>query len=84
MTYAENSWRVSVFDSGSGIPEASRGRIFECYAKGQSKKGKRGSSTGLGLAIAKTIVTLHNGLIDFIFTQNVGTEFYFEIPKHSA
>jgi len=50
---------VSISDTGPGIPEEDRTRIFEPFYTTKKQKG-----TGLGLAIAKRIVTRHNGSID--------------------
>jgi signal transduction histidine kinase len=47
-----------VRDSGPGVPEGERGRIFERFARGQ--RGERGG-TGLGLSIARAIALGHGG-----------------------
>jgi signal transduction histidine kinase len=52
--------RVSVCDSGPGIPEAIRGRLFEPFATTKPP----GSGTGLGLHISHTVVARHGGRID--------------------
>jgi two-component system sensor histidine kinase GlrK len=54
---------VSVADSGSGVPDAHKQKIFEKFH--QVKKGRKiaGQGVGLGLAICKTIVEAHGGSI---------------------
>ena len=54
------SWRVSVTDSGEGIADADKEKVFMRFERLQ-KEGVKG--TGLGLAIARRIVDLHGGRI---------------------
>lgn len=68
---------VSIADTGSGIPEENRGRIF---TSGFTTK-EAGVGTGLGLAISHDIVVnRHNGKIDFESEAGKGTTFYVRIP----
>ncbi len=53
-------WRVSVTDSGEGIPDADKEKVFLRFER-LRKEGVKGS--GLGLAIARRIVDLHGGRI---------------------
>ncbi|HEY5923236.1 MAG TPA: GAF domain-containing protein [Kofleriaceae bacterium] len=64
-------WTVS--DSGPGIPQELRGRLFELFATG--KKG----GTGLGLAIVKKIVDDHHGTIN-VESGATGTTFVIRLP----
>jgi signal transduction histidine kinase len=52
--------RLSVRDHGPGIPEASRGRIFERFYRAP---GSGAAGSGLGLALVKEVVTWHGGCI---------------------
>jgi len=55
---------VSVRDSGPGIPEAMRGKIFDPFVTTRDTGGRsEGSGTGLGLAITAKIVEYHHGRI---------------------
>jgi signal transduction histidine kinase/putative methionine-R-sulfoxide reductase with GAF domain len=66
----------SVEDSGPGIPEGVRERVFEPYWRGDSTyKG-----TGLGLAITRGIVEAHGGRIWVESREGSGTVFSFAIP----
>ncbi|WP_340818986.1 PAS domain S-box protein [Methanolobus sp. WCC4] len=59
---AGDEWKVSVTDSGEGIPEKDKELIFDRFSRlTEKKKAVKGS--GLGLAIAKRIVELHGGRI---------------------
>jgi signal transduction histidine kinase len=68
--------RFSVSDTGPGIPETFRNRVFEPYF--QAPGCKQGS--GLGLAIAKQIVEQHGGSIWIEPHDGPGTTFIFTLP----
>jgi two-component system nitrogen regulation sensor histidine kinase GlnL len=65
--------RIDVMDNGPGVPENLKGKLFYPMIAGS------GNGAGLGLSIAQTLVSLHNGLIEF--TSCPGhTEFNVYIP----
>jgi len=55
--------RLSVEDSGPGIPAADRERVFERFARSDSSRTGRDGGGGLGLSIARWVVDLHGGAI---------------------
>jgi signal transduction histidine kinase len=65
-------------DSGIGIPEADRGRLFDVFARGSNVGTRPG--TGLGLVIARRCIELHGGRISFQSRAGDGTEFTVVIP----
>ncbi|MGE0452517.1 MAG: ATP-binding protein [Vicinamibacteria bacterium] len=71
--------RFEVEDSGIGIPEASRARIFEPFSQGDASTTRRFGGTGLGLAITRSIVELLDGQIGFETRvgEGSGTRFWF-------
>ncbi len=73
---------VSVADTGSGIPPEDLSRIFErFYQVDKSRaRAKSGASLGLGLAIAKEIVTAHGGTIHAESVVGLGTRFVVTLP----
>lgn len=71
--------QVCVSDTGCGIPPEEAARVFEKFYRGSSCHGEaRGA--GLGLAIAKHFVELHQGHIWVESTPGQGSRFYFTIP----
>jgi len=52
---------VTVTDDGPGIPENLQSTLFERFARGDSSRFRGTGSTGLGLAIARAVVTAHHG-----------------------
>jgi two-component system sensor histidine kinase KdpD len=70
--------RVDVLDSGPGIPPHAEGRLFERFFRGDP--GRQGAGIGLGLAICRTILTLHGGEIRGRNRPLRGAEFSFWLP----
>jgi signal transduction histidine kinase len=66
----------SLKDTGMGIPEAIRDKLFDSFVT----SGKKGG-TGLGLAIVKKVVEEHKGKIEVDSTPGVGTTFKLLFPK---
>lgn len=71
----EGSLRIDLADNGPGIPEAIRSRVFEPFVTFGKRKG-----TGLGMAIARTIVEAHGGSISFETETGKGTTFIIRMP----
>jgi len=71
---------VSVADTGPGIAEADRQKIFEEFQQVDSSSTRAKGGTGLGLAIAKHIVEMHGGRIWVESTLGKGSTFFFSIP----
>ena len=76
-----NHFRVSVKDSGRGIPTDFRSRIFQRFAQADSSDTREKGGTGLGLSITKAIVERHGGSIDFASEEGAGAEFFFDLPE---
>jgi signal transduction histidine kinase len=73
--------RISVEDSGPGIPEAELPFIFDRYRKGARTSSGSNFGAGLGLAIVKKILELHDQTIEIQSQVKEGTSFIFELPR---
>ena len=71
---------VSVADTGPGIAEADRQRIFEEFQQADSSTTRKKGGTGLGLSIAKRIVELHGGQFWVDSAVGRGSTFSFRVP----
>jgi signal transduction histidine kinase len=71
---------VSVTDNGIGIPEKENDEVFEMFTEAKREGTEGEKSFGLGLAISKRIVALHNGRLWFESRPEKGTTFYIELP----
>jgi signal transduction histidine kinase/CheY-like chemotaxis protein len=69
--------RLSVRDTGPGVPESEQSRIFEEYARA-SGAGARLEGTGLGLAIVRRLAAAHGGSVGLTTPPSGGSEFWFE------
>jgi len=81
--YGENI-RISVIDSGEGIPEAFKENLFTPFAQADGTSSREKNGTGLGLAITKRFVEGMNGSIDFISQEGEGTTFRIAFPQVEA
>ena len=66
---------VRVSDTGRGIPEEYREKIFERFFRVDKSRSKDTGGTGLGLAIVKHTVLYHHGTINVESEEDKGTTF---------
>jgi PAS domain S-box-containing protein len=79
-----NSLRCEVIDSGIGVEESVRERIFEAFFQADGTTRRRFGGTGLGLAICKQLVDIMGGRIGTFNNKPLpGATFWFEIPIYS-
>ena len=71
--------QVSVSDTGVGIPEDRKEKIFEAFSQADGSITRRFGGTGLGLTIASKIVKEYNGKIWVESEEGKGSTFYFTI-----
>jgi signal transduction histidine kinase/PAS domain-containing protein len=72
---------LTVADTGIGIPEADRERVFGKFERANSQA--RQSGAGLGLSLVKSFVELHGGRIEIDSEVNKGTRITCYIPMHA-
>ncbi len=70
--------KVTITDTGCGIPQKNRDRIFEPFFTTKTTDKKRG--TGLGISVVNAVVKDHGGFIDMNTTLGEGTSFYLYFP----
>ena len=71
---------VSVADTGLGIAEDDRSRVFERFEQGANRHGQHPDGIGLGLALSKEFVEMHGGDIWVESEPGVGSVFTFSLP----
>ncbi|MGD8530875.1 MAG: ATP-binding protein, partial [Syntrophobacterales bacterium] len=79
-TASNDTFVVSVSDTGPGLSEGDQERIFEEFHQVDASSTRTKGGTGLGLAIAKRIVEMHGGRIWVESTSGKGSTFSFTIP----
>ncbi|NEO69251.1 ATP-binding protein [Moorena sp. SIO3H5] len=72
--------KITVSDTGIGIPPDKLDRIFEAFEQGDGSINRKYGGVGLGLAVTKKLVQLHGGDIDVESTPNLGSQFSFTLP----
>ena len=70
--------RICVKDSGIGIPEDSKDKVFGKFTQVDNSDQRRKGGTGLGMNITKQIVERHKGEIDYVSHLGQGTTFFIE------
>jgi signal transduction histidine kinase/ActR/RegA family two-component response regulator len=76
---ADVTLRVSVRDTGVGIPEEQRQLIFEKFTQADLSTTRKFGGTGLGLSISKQLIEMMGGRIGVHSEQDAGSTFYFVI-----
>lgn len=72
---------VSVSDTGIGIPEDAKEKIFDRFAQVDGSASRRYEGTGIGLALVKEFIQLHGGKVWVDSVLGEGSTFAFEIPS---
>lgn len=76
--------QIIVKDTGVGIPEESRVRVFERFYRVDKGRSRKVDGTGLGLSIVKHIVNFYGGSINLESELNVGSTFTIRLPEIKA
>ena len=82
MECIDEGVKISIADSGPGIPKEFQGVLFDRFTQYDSSDSRRTGGTGLGLNITKALIEKHHGKIDFE-TGKDGTTFYIILPTQS-
>lgn len=75
-----NLLRISIQDSGRGIPENLHKTIFDPFTRATNVRAIEGS--GIGLSLCKKLISLMQGDIGFTSTESNGSTFWIDVPLH--
>ena len=76
--------KFAVRDTGIGLPEQERGRLFQAFSQVESAANRRFGGTGLGLAISASLAELLGGSIDVVSEVGAGSTFTLVVPAGPA
>ena len=80
LTREQDRARITVSDTGIGIPADALPRLFEEFFRARNARAVQEHGTGLGLAIVKTLVERHHGTIEVDSREGEGTTFVVLLP----
>jgi signal transduction histidine kinase len=72
--------RISVHDTGPGIPEDAQDRLFDRFVQADDSGSRKHGGTGIGLSLVKEITELHGGTVEASNRPEGGAVFSFTIP----
>jgi len=78
---AGDRFNLFVEDTGTGIPENERSRIFDRFHRVEGARGRTHEGTGIGLSLVQELSKLHGGSIQIESTVGKGSAFAVNIPK---
>jgi signal transduction histidine kinase len=81
---AERVARLSVRDTGVGIPAGEQGELFTRFFRASTARRNAIPGVGLGLTITKAITTAHSGTLDVVSAEGRGTTFTLTLPRATA
>jgi signal transduction histidine kinase len=76
----EDSIELRVIDTGIGVPKSEQGQLFSKFYRASNARKQRPDGTGVGLYLAKKVVTSHGGDVLFESTEGKGSTFGFTLP----
>ena len=80
----DGEMRLSVSDTGVGIPADHLSRVFDRFHRIEQARGRTQEGSGIGLALVREIVSMHGGRIDVESREGKGTTFTVSIPLGTA
>ena len=72
--------RILVSDTGPGIPDAQREKVFQAFKQGEAGLTRRYGGVGLGLPLASSLVNALGGQMEVLQTSGQGTTLAVEVP----
>lgn len=80
LTLEDNDIILRVKDTGIGVPASEQARLFTKFFRATNARKQRPDGTGVGLYLAKRVVSGHGGEIVFSSTEGKGSVFGFRLP----
>jgi len=77
----DNSVRITVQDSGIGIPPESIPRIFDRFYRSDESRARKTGGSGLGLSIAQWIIERHGAYFEVLSRLDIGTRVTVVMPR---
>lgn len=84
LTLGVKEVTLAVHDTGIGVPVSERHHLFTKFYRASNARRVRPDGTGIGLYMAKKVVTAHGGSIIFETKENKGSTFGFKLPLKKA
>ena len=75
-----NNLQVTIDDDGPGIPKEKREEVFKAFYRLEGSRNKETGGVGLGLSIAKDVITSHGGKIELQDSEMGGLRVLISIP----
>lgn len=76
----DNDITFKVIDTGIGVPEDEQPKLFNKFFRAKNARKQRPDGTGVGLYLAKKVITAHRGKMIFASEEGKGSTFGFRIP----
>jgi DNA-binding response OmpR family regulator/anti-sigma regulatory factor (Ser/Thr protein kinase) len=73
--------RLRVVDTGSGIPQAELGRLFDRFYRASNTRGRSVEGSGIGLSLVRSLTELNDGTVRIDSTVDVGTTVTIDLPR---
>ncbi len=84
LEMGEGEARLSFVDTGIGIPEEDRERVFERFYRVDRARSRETGGTGLGLSIVKHVAELHGGRVELASREGAGSAFTLILPEEGG
>ena len=84
VSSVDGVFRIAVSDTGPGIAEEEKHKIFDEFYQADGSSTRKKGGTGLGLSIARRIMDLHGGRIWVESSPGAGATFRLELPLHGG
>jgi signal transduction histidine kinase/CheY-like chemotaxis protein len=81
---ANSMFRICVRDSGIGIGQQDRGRVFAAFERLDHPYARAQMGTGLGLSLTRKLIELNGATIDFHSELGFGSTFWIDVPREES